>query len=130
MIELRAKSYDDPQYDKCGNTTIAVIEDSGFKYALCEDCIKDLIESVHEFENTIFCYQCSNFRRSPSGWEYGGSCQAKSDTLIDPKSYGYIHCVNCMDTCKEAEKIQRVTNEDQVDRFAEACEQFKKSVND
>jgi len=130
MIELRAVSYDDPVYDKCGNTTMAVIEDSGFKYALCGECVNDLINSVHEFENTIFCYQCSNFRKSPSGQTYGGSCQAKSDTPIDPKDYGYIHCVNCMDTCKEAEKIQHITNEDPINRFVEACGQFKKSVND
>ena len=104
-MELRAVSYDDPENDKCGNTTIAVIEDSGFKYALCQQCLQDLIQSVHKFENTTFCYQCSNFRKSASGWKYGGSCQAKSDILIAPKDYGHVQCVDCMDTCKNADRL-------------------------
>lgn len=74
MIELRGIDYRDDDYDSCGSTAHAVLEIGGMKILLCSDCLEELIETVHEFENTIFCHQCKSYIPSELGFNYSGRC--------------------------------------------------------
>ena len=60
----------------------------------------ELNESLLEFNNTTFCYQCEHFIMSSDGWNYGGSCRKDKDVSLE--NAGYITYVDCMDTCKDA----------------------------
>lgn len=100
MIEIRATNYEDKEYDSCGSTTVAAIEINNITIPLCSECVDELNESLSKFNNTIFCHKCKHFIMSEWGWKYGGSCQ--KDGEIDIKNAGYINCVNCMHTCKDA----------------------------
>lgn len=100
MIEVRAVDWEDEEYDSCGNTTIAVLKVDRITIPLCMECLNELNESLSEFNNTTFCYQCKHFIMSHNGWRYGGSCRKDKD--IEPKDAGYINCKDCMDTCKDA----------------------------
>lgn len=100
MIEVRAADYEDEEYDSCGNTTVAVLKVDRITIPLCMRCLDELNESLSEFNNTTFCYQCEHFIKSRSGWRYGGSCRKDKD--IELKDAGYINCKYCMDTCKDA----------------------------
>lgn len=100
MLEIVAKDYTDEDYDSCGNTTIATLRMNGIKIPLCSECIEELTESLDVFNNTIFCHKCEKFIMSESGWRYGGSC--RKDKEVESKDAGYICCVDCMDTCKDA----------------------------
>lgn len=101
MIEIIPDDYrNDSEYDSCGNTTVAVLKVNSMSIPLCMECIEELNTSLETFNNTIFCYKCENFIKSESGWKYGGSC--KKDRGIEPKDAGYINCVECMHTCKDA----------------------------
>ena len=101
MIEIRpAYYYEDDEYDSCGNTTVAILKVDRIAIPLCMNCLNELNESLSEFNNTTFCYQCEKFIMSRSGWRYGGSCRKDKD--IELKDAGYINCRDCMDTCKDA----------------------------
>ena len=100
MIEIRPFSWEDEQYDSCGNTTVAVLKIDRITIPLCISCLEELNESLSEFNNTTFCYQCKNFIMSSSGWNYGGSCNKDRDVRL--KDAGFINCKDCMSTCKDA----------------------------
>ena len=100
MIEIRPVNWEDQEYDLCGNTTVAVLKVGRITIPLCMECLNELNESLSEFNNTTFCYQCEKFIMSRSGWRYGGSCRKDKD--IELKDAGYINCRDCMDTCKDA----------------------------
>lgn len=100
MIEIRPVSYEDEEYDSCGNTTHAVLKVDRITVPLCGDCLQELNESLKQFNNTIFCYKCKHFIMSKWGWNYGGSC--RKDENVDIKDAGHINCVDCMHTCKYA----------------------------
>lgn len=100
MIELNAVTYDDEKYDSCGNTTIAVLKVNSIKIPLCNECLNELNVSLSTFNNTIFCHKCKYFIMSKSGWDYGGSCRKNGE--IEITDAGYINCVDCMNTCKDA----------------------------
>lgn len=100
MIEIIPSSYEYEEYDSCGNITAAILKVDRITIPLCMECLNELNESLSKFNNTIFCYQCENFIMSEYGWNYGGSCRKDED--VDPKEAGFIHCKNCMDTCKDA----------------------------
>lgn len=100
MIEIRPFNWEDEKYDSCGNTTRAILKVDRISIPLCETCLEELNSSLTEFNNTTFCYQCKHFIMSKSGWNYGGSCRKDRD--IELKDAGYIHCRDCMDTCKNA----------------------------
>ena len=107
MIEIRPVNYcyEDKEYDNCGNTSISILEVNGIKIPLCEKCVKELTESLEEFNTTIFCHKCENFIMSEYGFRYGGSCKRLAELngkKITEKDAGYLFCVNCMDTCKYA----------------------------
>ena len=81
---------------------MAILEVDSISIPLSMDSIEELTESLEEFSNTIYCYKCANFTMNQHGWAYGGSCQHEADkenVLITKENAGYIHCVNCMDTC-------------------------------
>lgn len=99
---IRAKNYCDANYDSNGNTVVAVLEINGTSILLSNYSVKELTESLEEFNNTIFCHKCNNFVMSQYGWNYGGSCQHKANkdgVLITKENAGYRYCVDCMDTC-------------------------------
>lgn len=100
MIEINPAQFEDEKYDLCGSTTVAVLKVDRIKIPLCMECLDELNKSLSTFNNTIFCYKCNHFVKSNSGWRYGGSC--KKDREIDIKDAGYINCVDCMHTCKDA----------------------------
>jgi hypothetical protein len=100
MIEIRPFSWEDEQYDSCGNTTVAVLKVGRITIPLCMTCLEELSESLSEFNNTTFCYQCKNFIMSRDGWNYGGSCNKDGD--VELKNAGFINCKDCMSTCKYA----------------------------
>ncbi len=100
MIEIRPFDWEDEKHDTCGNLTMAVLKIDRISIPLCRTCLEELNESLSEFNNTTFCYQCQHFIMSHCGWSYGGSC--KKDRDIDLKDAGFINCRDCMDTCKDA----------------------------
>lgn len=100
MIEIRSANYEDERYDSCGNTTTAVLIIDKITIPLCMDCLKELTESLSDFNNTTFCYQCKYSIMSKYGWNYGGSCRKDKD--VKPTEAGLINYVDCMDTCKDA----------------------------
>ena len=105
MIEFRGSSWEDKEYDSCGNTTVAVLEINSMTIPLCMDCVTELLKCVDVFNNTTFCYQCGHFVDSKSGWKYGGSCKLKAlkdGEEITPKNAGFDYCVDCMNTCEDA----------------------------
>ena len=105
MLEFRERSYDDPEYDVCGSTCIAVIDLSNMKIPLCRECIGDLFNGIEKFKNTVFCEKCEHFIMSESGWKYGGSCQLRAKEhgkIVTSLNAGYDFCVGCLDTCKNA----------------------------
>ena len=100
MIKIKPTNNKYEEYDSCGNTTIAVLKVDGITIPLCMRCLDELNESLSEFNNTTFCYQCEKFIMSKYGWRYGGSC--RKDKPIELKDAGYINCRACTDTCKDA----------------------------
>lgn len=93
MAIIRAATYEDKDYDSCGNTTIAVLEVNQISIPLCSACMEDLGRSIDTFINhTIFCHQCQHFRMSTAGWHYGGTCKMHNRDR------------DCMDTCRDAVK--------------------------
>lgn len=109
MLTFRKRDWDDKKYDGCGNTAIAVLEIDNITIPLCAECVDDLTEQLNEYNNTTFCYKCSEFVMSRDGWHYGGSCKRKAalcGELITSKKAGYICCVDCLDTCKDAKPLE------------------------
>lgn len=106
MMEILEPSYEDNNYDSCGNITIAVVHYNSMTIPLCQECLDNLRESLKKYDNTIFCYKCNNFIMSESGWNYGGSCLkdlSKEDIEKFKKSYaGYYLYKKCLDTCDGA----------------------------
>ena len=91
MATIRAYNYyDDESHDNCGSATIAVLEVGRIKIPLCDECYRELSQSVQEFDATTFCHACEHFELSRSGWSYGGKC----------KKTGYDAA--CMETCPDA----------------------------
>ena len=54
MTKIRAATYEDKEYDSCGNTTIAVLEIDQITIPLCRSCLSELNESIDVFNSTIF----------------------------------------------------------------------------
>lgn len=107
MIEIIPSSldYNHEEYDSCGNTTIAILKIDTIKIPLCQNCVKELTEEMGKFNSTTFCHECKHFIMSDSGWHYGGSCKLKAEKgekTVTEEDAGYIYCVECMDTCKDA----------------------------
>ena len=99
MIEIRAANYEDKEYDKCGNTTVAVLEIDSITIPFCRTCLDELNKSLSVFNNTIFCHKCKYFIMSTSGWRYGGSCIARAEKdgkIITENNAGFDYCVDCM----------------------------------
>ena len=101
---MKIESAEASEYDFCGNPAVAVVSAPGLRILLCKDCLNELKDSIEEYEHTTFCFQCKHFRMSKFGWNYGGSCQRKSEEVIRPEDYGYNYNVSCMETCKYAKK--------------------------
>lgn len=103
-MEIKAPNYDSTILDACGNTTVAEVHYNAMRIPLCQECLNSLRESLKVYDDTIFCYKCTNFIMSRSGWSYGGSCLKSLDdrTEFNPNDAGYINCKNCMDTCDYA----------------------------
>lgn len=97
---IRAVNHEDKEYDRCGNSTVAVLEVDSITIPLCAYCIDELNESLSTFNNTVFCHKCEYFIMSRWGNKYGGSCQ--KDGKVDIENAGYINCVDCMHTCEHA----------------------------
>ena len=103
MIGIREVNYEDNEYDRCGNTTKAVLELDGINILLCDSCLNELKESMDKFDNTLFCHKCNNFIMSNSGWRYGGSCKkwaATNGKEISEENAGFDYCVDCMQRCR------------------------------
>ena len=62
------------QYDNMAKIQI----NSGLTICLCEECLDELLESVKDFNNTIFCHKCKYFKVSYGGKNYGGRCTLKN----------------------------------------------------
>lgn len=92
MTKIRAATYEDKEYDSCGNTTIAVLEIDQITIPLCRSCLSELNESIDVFNSTIFCHQCIHFNMSSSGWHYGGRCTKHNRDR------------DCMETCNDADQ--------------------------
>lgn len=90
MATVRAKTWEDKEYDNCGRDTIAVIEVGNVSIQLCKKCYSELRGSLKEFDETTFCHECKYFDMSSAGWNYGGFCRKRERD------------VSCMDTCPEA----------------------------
>ena len=105
---IRAVTSCDKEYDACGNITIAVLEHDNVMILLCSECIKELVGSIKEFENTIFCRNCGHWHVSNSGIRYGGTCDViaakdnKDFSQIPKSSYGHIYVTDHFFTCKDA----------------------------
>lgn len=100
-IEIKPYTYDDgPEFDNCGNDTVALMNINNTIVPFCKDCLSSITDSLEEFNNTIFCHKCEKFIMSRSGWRYGGSCRKEKD--IDINDAGYVNFRECMDTCSDA----------------------------
>ena len=105
---IRAVTDCDKEYDACGNITIAVLEHDNVMILLCNECIKELVGSIKEFEDTIFCRNCGHWHVSSSGIRYGGTCdviaakEGKDFSQIPKSSYGHIYVTDHFSTCKDA----------------------------
>ena len=137
-MKIRPVSQKDNNYDVCGNQAIAVIEWNNTTIPLCEYCVADLTTSLEKFNNTIFCYKCKHFVSSEE-------CNHSSTCLKRERVYEFdydyieeigrdkIYCVNCMDTCKFAEKIKTIND---IKKEFETCnddkmkESLRKEYND
>lgn len=105
-MEILIPSYEDEQYDMCGNVTMAIARQNGTRVALCKYCLDDLRESLKKYDETIFCYKCKNFIMSIDGWNYGGSClkdlSPEERESFNKSLAGYNNCKDCLDTCDNA----------------------------
>lgn len=105
---IRAVTDSDREYDVCGNITIAILEHDNVMIPLCNECIKELAESIKEFENTVFCRNCGHWHVSNSGVRYGGTCDViaaksgKDFSQISKSDYGHIYVTDHFFTCKDA----------------------------
>lgn len=105
---IRAVTDSDREYDVCGNITIAILEHDNVMIPLCNECIKELAESIKEFENTVFCRNCGHWHVSSSGVRYGGTCDViaaksgKDFSQISKSDYGHIYVTDHFFTCKDA----------------------------
>ena len=105
---IRAVTDYDKEYDACGNITIAVLEHDNTMILLCNECMKELMESTKEFENTIFCRNCGHWHVSNSGVRYGGTCDVlaakdnKDFSQISKSDYGHVYVTDHFFTCKDA----------------------------
>ena len=105
---IRAVTDCDKEYDACGNITIAVLEHDNVMILLCDECMKELVESIKEFENTVFCRNCGHWHVSNSGIRYGGTCDVlaakagKDFSQISKYNYGHIYATDHFFTCKDA----------------------------
>jgi hypothetical protein len=109
MITFRKRDWDDKEYCTCGSTAAAVLEIDSITIPLCLNCVDDLADQLNEYNNTIFCYKCSEFVFNEYGWRYGGSCKKKAGqhgVVITSKNAGYNCCVDCLDTCKDAKPLE------------------------
>lgn len=109
MLTLRKRDWEDKEYDSCGNTAVAVLEIDSITIPVCLECLNELNEQLNDYNNTIFCYKCSEFVMSKDGWRYGGSCKKKAAAYgktITVKNAGYDCCVDCLDTCKDASPLE------------------------
>lgn len=106
MTSIRAVEYGDQEYDACGSTTQAILDINNTKIPLCSSCVEELLESIEEFKNTIFCYQCKNWIRAKYGND--GSCKKKLEahgiTLNSEDEAGNVCWSSWMDTCEDAER--------------------------
>ena len=92
MVEIRARSYEDAEYDNCSRTAIAVLSVGSVTIPLCSECIEALSDSLREFNETVFCHKCVHYEPSRWGWRYDGKC----------KKTGYDAAP--MDTCGDNER--------------------------
>ena len=105
---IRAVTDCDKEYDACGNITIAVLEHDNVMILLCNECMKELSESIKEFEDTVFCRNCGHWHVSNSGIRYGGTCDVlaakagKDFSQISKYNYGHIYATDHFFTCKDA----------------------------
>ncbi|MCM1440213.1 MAG: hypothetical protein NC131_13570 [Roseburia sp.] len=106
MISLRGTTYDDQELDACGSTTQAILDINNIKIPLCSSCVEELLESIEEFKNTTFCYQCKNWIRAKYGND--GSCKKKLEerdiSIKSEDEAGNVCWTAWMDTCKDAER--------------------------
>ena len=98
-IEADLDLIDHFEYDRCGNTTVAILThgENAVTIPLCSECLSELRNSLIKYDNTIFCHQCNNFVMSDSGWKYGGRCNKHNKD------------VDCINTCEDA--TSKETNE-------------------
>ena len=115
---IRAVTDSDREFDVCGNITIAVLEHDNVMILLCNECIKELAESIKEFENTVFCRNCGHWHVSNSGIRYGGTCDVlaakagKDFSQISKSDYGYMYVTDHFFTCKDAVDKNAELNEE------------------
>jgi len=104
--------YNKIPYTKCscgGDSVLTLSIQDGINISLCLECVTKLTTRLETFNNTIFCYKCSNFIMSRSGWNYGGSCKryARIDNYeLTESDIGYKYYTECMDTCNEPNSIK------------------------
>lgn len=98
MIEFTEPNYYDPEYDSCGNTTVAVFKINSVSIPLCSDCLEELKDEIKKYEESKFCSKCKHFGCSESGIRYGGSCLIEDPNL--PKSeYGHRYTRDRFSIC-------------------------------
>ena len=109
MLTFRKRDWEDKEYCACGSTAVAVLEIDNITIPLCLNCLDDLNEQLNEYNNTTFCYKCSEFVMNRWGWRYGGSCKneaTKQGKIITNNNAGYECCVDCLGTCKDAKPME------------------------
>lgn len=107
MALIRGVKYGDPELDGCGSTTQAILEFNNIIIPLCSSCLEELVESIEEFKNTVFCHQCKNWMKSSYDGNTG-SCKKKLKdkgiSVINDSDVGNICWSSWMDTCEHAER--------------------------
>ena len=109
MLTFRKRDWEDKEYCTCGSTAVAVLEIDYITIPLCPECVNDLNEQLNGYNNTTFCYKCSEFVMNKWGWRYGGSCKKIAEQkgiTITVENAGYDCFVDCLDTCKEAKQLE------------------------
>ena len=111
MLTLRKADWDDKEYDNCGRPAVAVLEIDNVVIPLCFECLDNLNQDLNEYNNTIFCYKCSEFVMNRWGWRYGGSYRKEAEKqgkVITDENAGYDCCVDCLGTCKDAKPREKI----------------------
>lgn len=104
-VEIYARRFESPEYDSCGNLTVAVMEINGILIPLCEECLNELNSELKRFNSIVFCYMCKHFIPNEAGHNYSGSCKKKAADagyILKEEVIGYVFEADSMDMCEHA----------------------------